>query len=547
MLPIQVITLALFEQAEFNPGEKMIETNKQQCWSIPTAFWLIIALATVLIAYPFMETINDMIYRWDTKEEYGYGYIIPFITLFLIWQRKEKLAEQAFEPTLLAVPLLILSGLIYFVGAVSTTHTLSQYALVMTLLSLAYGILGWRAFKIVAIPIFLLFFMVPLPPFIYNNLSGKLQLLSSEMGVAVIRAFDISVYLEGNVIDLGTYKLQVVEACSGLRYLFPLVSLSFVAAYLYSVETWKRVIIFLSSIPITVFMNSFRIGVIGVLVEYYGIEQAEGFLHDFEGWIIFMACMGILFVEMAILARIGKNKRKLSEVFGIEVVEPADKDCEKKVQKVGFVHYALLATLALYSVSTLYIQERVDTKLERKSFDGFPLAIDNWKGHRTYLERKILDSLKADDYIMVDYDDGSNMPVNFYIAYYASQQAGSAAHSPRACIPGGGWKINDLQTVDLDGVTFMGKPLSVNRMIIKKGDFGQLVYYWFQQRDRVVTNEYMVKWYLFWDALTRNRTDGSLVRLTIPFSPGVEAADADKKMAVFLNEVEPVVKEYLPE
>ncbi|MEW8396245.1 MAG: archaeosortase/exosortase family protein, partial [Candidatus Thiodiazotropha sp.] len=114
-----------------------------------------------------------------------------------------------------------------------------QYALVLTVIGLAYALLGWPAFKIVAGPLILLFFIVPLPPFLYNSLSGKLQLISSQLGVEVIRWFGISVYLEGNVIDLGDYKLQVVEACDGLRYLFPLVSLAFLAVYLYRVELWK--------------------------------------------------------------------------------------------------------------------------------------------------------------------------------------------------------------------------------------------------------------------------------------------------------------------
>lgn len=525
----------------------MTLNEKQQCWFISKYLWMFFAAAAILIAYPFMDTINDMMYRWDTKEEYGYGYIIPFITLFLIWQRKDLLAKQAFKPTYLAVPLLLISGVLYFMGAVSATHTLSQYALVLTILSLAYGLLGWDTFKIVAIPIALLFFMVPLPPFIYNNLSGQLQLISSELGVAVIRLFGISVFLEGNVIDLGAYQLQVVEACSGLRYLFPLISLSFVAAYLYNVETWKRVIIFLSSVPITVLMNSFRIGVIGVLVEYYGIEQAEGFLHDFEGWIIFMACMGILFIEMAILARIGKHKRSLSEVFSIEIPEPIDENCEKKWQGISATHYVLLATLALYSVSTIYIQERKDLLLERQDYSVFPLTINEWSGRKTYLEKIILDSLKADDYIMADFGNKNGDAVNFYVAYYASQQAGSAAHSPRACIPGGGWKINSLQTVDIDDIDIMGKPLSVNRMLIKKGDHGQLVYYWFQQRDRVVTNEYMVKWYLFWDALTRNRTDGSLVRVTTMTSPGEDLKKADARLVSFLKDINSEMINFMPE
>ncbi len=524
----------------------MTTKSSSVCWYPTKLFWGGIAISVLLIAYPFLDTIRDMIMRWDTMKEYGYGYIIPFITLFLIWQRKEALMQQAFKPTLLAVPILIISGILYFIGEVSTTHTLSQYALVLTILGLAYGILGWQVFKIVAMPLVLLFFMVPLPPFVFNNLSAKLQLISSQLGVAVIRLLGVSVYLSGNVIDLGKFQLQVAEACSGLRYLFPLMSLSFVAAYLYNVEYWKRGLIFLSSMPITVFMNSFRIGVIGVLVEYYGIAQAEGFLHQFEGWFIFMACMGILFIEMALLAKIGKHKHKLADVFGFTIPVAVDKNCEKKYQQIGVTHYVLLATLALYSVSSLYIHKREDVNLTRKDFTEFPLKIDGWVGEKQILSQPILASLKLTDYIIADYQNKKGQVVNFYIAYYASQQAGAAAHSPRACIPGGGWKINSLETIPIKGMTIMGKPLFVNRLLIKKGDYAQLVYYWFEQRNRVVTNEFMVKWYLFWDALTRNRTDGSLIRLTTTLSPGENLTKADALLQSFLKEVKPVMMNYIP-
>ena len=127
-----------------------------------------------------------------------------------------------------------------------------------------WAIVGDRIFRQIWLPIFFLFFAIPLPQFLYQGLSAKLQLLSSELGVSFIRLCDISVYQEGNVIDLGAMKLQVVEACSGLRYLFPLMSLAFMCAYFFKATLWKRVVIFLSSIPITVFMNSFRIGLIGV-------------------------------------------------------------------------------------------------------------------------------------------------------------------------------------------------------------------------------------------------------------------------------------------
>ena len=141
-----------------------------------------------------------------------------------------------------------------------------------------------------------LVFMLPLPQFLYWKINTALQFLSSEIGVAFVRVMDVPVFLDGNVIDLGVYKLMVAEACSGLRYLFPIMSFSYVFAVLYTGARWHKIVLLLSAVPIAVLMNALRIGVIGVLVDRYGIGQAEGFLHFFEGWIIFLSCIAILFL-----------------------------------------------------------------------------------------------------------------------------------------------------------------------------------------------------------------------------------------------------------
>ena len=153
-----------------------------------------------------------------------------------------------------------------------------------------------------------LLFMLPLPAVVYWRLSISLQLLSSEIGVWLISAFGVPVNLAGNVIDLGVYKLQVAEACSGLRYLFPLMSFGYLFAVLYKGPFWQKLVLFLSTIPITILMNSFRIGVIGILVDRFGIAQAEGFLHLFEGWIIFVVCVVVLYAE-AVLLQLMLRKR----------------------------------------------------------------------------------------------------------------------------------------------------------------------------------------------------------------------------------------------
>ena len=339
----------------------------------------------------------------------------------------------------------------------------------------------------------------------------------------------------------------MVEACSGLRYLFPLMTLGFIAAYFYKTAFWKRALIFLSSIPITVFMNSFRIGAIGVTVEYWGQEMAEGFLHDFEGWVVFMASLGVMIIEMWILTRIGRENRPLREVFGLEFPEPSPENSQivKRPIPAPFVVSIILLLIAF--AASFNIETREEIIPERTDFSEFPLHIGDWTGRRDQMEKIFIDQLKFDDYIMVDYSDGKGSAINFYVAYYGSQSKGQSAHSPRACLPGGGWQIKDHSVKTIEGVEVNGAPLSVNRFEIRKGDVAQLVYYWFQEQGRIVTNEYMVKWFLFWDAITKRRTDGALIRLTVYVPPGEDFDEAEERMTAFVGEVSGRLGRFIPD
>ena len=163
------------------------------------------------------------------------------------------------------------------------------------------------------------------------------------------------------------------------------------------------------------------------------------------------------------------------------------------------------------------------------------------------MEQIYIDTLKFDDYVIADYKDKDGRLVNFYVAYYGSQSKGESAHSPRSCIPGGGWQIKSLGQVDLADVTVNGAPLTVNRVVIRKGDIAQVVYYWFQGRNRIITNEYLVKWFLFWDSLTRSRTDGALVRLTAFVEPGADITETDGLLESFARDVSGLLPDYIPE
>ncbi|MCK4704401.1 MAG: VPLPA-CTERM-specific exosortase XrtD [Gammaproteobacteria bacterium] len=519
-------------------------TNNWKEWPI-----LFIAVAIIFIAltYTAWAGLVEMERMWSLKEEYGYAYMIPIISLYFIWQRRYLVINEKFQFSVTGLLFVLLGFFVLLMGMLSATFSIIQYGFLLSLVASVWMLIGWHAFKVILGPLLLLFLIVPLPAFLFNSLSAYLQLVSSGIGVWVIRLFGISVFLEGNVIDLGVYKLQVVEACSGLRYLFPLFSLSMIAAFIFKAELWKRIIIVISSLPITVFMNSFRIGAIGILVEYGGIEQAEGFLHDFEGWIIFMACTALLVFEMWILLKIGKTKTSLADAFSIDEVLIPDEPYKNNIGTIAKYHIAAAMCIGLLVFSINMIDEKEGVTPDRESFASFPLVIDDWKGRQETLESRVLEALKLDDYFIADYVNDSSNVVNFYMAYYANQQAGEAAHSPKSCIPGGGWKISDFKTINIEDVKIGGESLIANRLLIRKGDYGQLVYYWFDQRGRNITNEYMVKWYLFWDSLSSGRTDGALVRLTTELKPGDDVTEADERLTQFVRLIQPTLSNYIPE
>jgi exosortase D (VPLPA-CTERM-specific) len=363
----------------------------------------------------------------------------------------------------------------------------------------------------------------------------------------VIRLAGISVFLEGNVIDLGVYKLQVAEACNGLRYLFPLMTLAFIVAYFFRAPLWQRFVLFLASIPIAILMNSLRIALIGVTVEYWGVKMAEGVLHDFEGWVVFMASLLVLLGTALLLTRLRGVKGGLRDVLVFDGGAPAPpakatKLVQRHLPRPFVVAAALGATCAIMGFA---MPERSEAQPTRADFTSFPTDVDGWHGRRTTMEKVYLDALQLDDYLLADYARASTrVPVNLYVAWYDSQRNGRAAHSPRACLPGGGWVIKSL---DQRVLTVDGKPLRANRAVIELGRERQVVYYWFQQRGRDITNEYLAKWYIFWDALTRNRTDGALVRLAAPVPAGMDEARADSIVAQFAAAALPSLKSYIPE
>jgi exosortase D (VPLPA-CTERM-specific) len=506
---------------------------------------LILSALSVLVAVlAFNASLVELVGRWIKQEEYGHGFLIAALTVWLLWSRRDALVASMGRPSWLGPLVVLAAAVTHTVGEISAIFILSHLAFIGALIGITLSIGGYSLLRVAAVPLLFLLFAIPLPYFIESLLTWRLQLISSELGVLVIRMFDIPVYLEGNVIDLGNYKVQVVEACSGLRYLYPLLGLSFLAAYFFHAPLWQRVVVFLSAVPITILMNSFRIGMVGVLVHSWGSQMADGALHFFEGWVVFLACTALLMGEIYLLARLVSG-RSLLDVFGVPTVEPRPGARREQASRYAVPLQVCLVLLGASWLTIHALSGRPEIVPERTRFASFPSSIGTWQGRSSQLEPQVEHALGLDDYILSDYSAPQSGAVNLYVAYYPSQRQGVSPHSPIVCMPGGGWHITEFQRTRF-GDTEVDAALPLNRAVIERNGSKQLVYYWFVQRGRNVANEFLSKWYLFADALIKNRTDGALVRVTTPIYPGDSERDADRRLQAFVKVLVPRLKGYLP-
>ena len=243
--------------------------------------WAGILAAVALMAVLYNESVSYLVYIWSIDENYGHGFFVPIISGYLIWEKRHELAVAPLRGSWAGLGCVVVAVGLYLLGEFATLYVLLHLSMWLMVVGLVLAVIGPAGLRIIAFPIAFLLTMIPLPHFLYQGLSSKLQLIASALGVGCLQFVGVTAFREGNVIDLGPIQLQVVEACSGLRYLFPLASLALLCAYLFKDRLWKRVLLFLSSFPISILLNGFRIGMIGVLVDLYGEGMADGFAHFF--------------------------------------------------------------------------------------------------------------------------------------------------------------------------------------------------------------------------------------------------------------------------
>jgi exosortase D (VPLPA-CTERM-specific) len=288
-------------------------------------------------------------------------------------------------------------------------------------------------------------------------------------------------------------------------------------------------------------MNSLRIAITGLLVKSYGNEVAEGFLHDFEGWVVFLAAFICLMAEVWVFTVLVQRGKSIYELFDFD--GPSSSGATITTCLGNKLYFSSLITVVLLGGSSIvFAFSNTIVIPERKSFSEFPMRVDGRNVSLYSFEQDVIDILKPDDYFVGNYLSRQEQPVGLYMVYYSQQKDGSALHSPKVCIPGGGWIVEDTSIISFP---VQGSTLSVNRVLIRKGERKQLVYYWINQMGVNYTNEYFARVSLIKSAILNKRSDGALIRVNMVVD-GDNLAEADEMLQSFVHAASMHLSEYLP-
>jgi exosortase len=271
--------------------------------------WWRVAVLVLLTGWLYFHILLHLATQWSNDSNFSHGFFVPLFSLFLFWQDRERLSKLPSVPSRWGLAILIFALSVLVLGVLGAELFLSRVSLLLVIAGLVIFFQGWAFMRAVLFPWAFLLLMIPLPTIIFNQITFPLQLLASKVAAATLPLAGVPVLREGNIINLPAMPLEVAEACSGIRSLLSLTTLAIIYGYLMETRIWVRVFLALASIPIAVAANSFRIIGTGLLVQYWDPDKAQGFFHEFSGWLVFVVSLLMLYSLHQLLRLRRQNAR----------------------------------------------------------------------------------------------------------------------------------------------------------------------------------------------------------------------------------------------
>jgi exosortase len=291
------------------PEQNAASTEKAQ---IP---WTAMAWFGALLIACYAPVLFGLVHQWATDEDVGHGFFVPVVAGFIAWRRRGELTAAKPVPNYWGLVLVALGAIQMLLGTLGAQIFIARTAFLVSLVGAILFLGGTRTLKILAFPLCLLLFMFPIPAIVYARLTLPLQLFASSVAETILSFVGIPVLRDGNVLELASQRLSVVEACSGIRSLMSLGFLSLIYAYFFDKKGWMRWVLLPATIPIAIAANAIRVTLTGMLSEVRP-DLARGIFHLLEGWVLFIVALTMLIVFHQLVNRIYAVQHRRAKAEG---------------------------------------------------------------------------------------------------------------------------------------------------------------------------------------------------------------------------------------
>ena len=268
----------------------------------PSISWAAFAWFSALLIAAYLPVLKQLVEQWSNDENVSHGFFVPLVALYIAWQRRDNILAIERKPAWWGLAIMAWGALQGYIGVLGAELFLQRTSFLITLVGLLLVVGGTGLVRVLAFPLLLLPFMIPIPAIVYNQITFPLQLFASQVAETVLGWIGIPVLRDGNILELASQRLSVAEACSGIRSLLSLSFLSLVYAYFFDTRVWMRWVLLLATVPIAILANAGRVTLTGIMSEV-NPELARGFFHSLEGWIIFLIALVMLVGLHVVISR----------------------------------------------------------------------------------------------------------------------------------------------------------------------------------------------------------------------------------------------------
>lgn len=495
--------------------------------------WVVGILVFSSFVFCYAQVFVEMVGQWWAISMYSYAFLIPVISGYLAWTRREKVLALKPVPHYLGGAVLLLSGLsALIIGQVGGVRALQQVSLMVIMPGVVLFLFGKSVLKALWLPITFLWFMIPIWEIFTNSLHFPFQVFSANLGVMLLRITGIPVYQDGVFIHLPNITLEVARACSGVNYLIAVMATAIPLATIVLHDVWKRVALVAFAVAVAALANSLRVAAIGALSYYDLSGDLHGPYHTLHGVFVSMVGYVVIFGGLWILAK-GQPQRDR---------RPSASTSSRNLWVMEWSQSrgscAVLVAVFLLVGAFRYIDRSQSVPL-RQSLSEFSVGVAGWSGRDIAPVEKIPGT---DQSLSRIYRTDSGSEVQLLVSYFESQAQGKELISPSTA---------KLHAHAAKIKIHVGEPgeMEINQTVQEESAQGRrLVLFWYDLNGRIVAGQYAVKGYTAWDAIVHGRTNGAIIWLAADLASGdpQEKARALAMLTEFSANLYPALNNYLP-